>query len=141
MAEDSWWPRMLHVCLNPGRIFMLTALLLPPSPGGGSHNLSLRLMSPLTAQVKRKGGGEGNEERMGEPTAPRVRWWMVMIACCFIIGIQFTALTFTRVHKLYVLGRVPRALLCRAKLLCFREDLLNMPLMCCLFMRGGGAGM
>lgn len=48
---------------NPGRIFMLTALLLPPSPEGESHNLSLRLMSPLTAQVKRK-GGESNEERI-----------------------------------------------------------------------------
>lgn len=47
---------------DPGRIFMLTALLLPQSPEGGSHKLSLRLMSPLTAQVKRK-GGEGNEER------------------------------------------------------------------------------
>lgn len=47
--------------VNLGRIFMLTALLLPLSPEGGSHNLSLRLMSPLTAQFKRN-GGEGNEE-------------------------------------------------------------------------------
>lgn len=36
---------------NPGRIFMLTELLLLQRPEGGSHNLSLRLMSPLTVQV------------------------------------------------------------------------------------------
>lgn len=37
---------------------------------------------------------------------------------------------------LYVLGVAPRALLCRAKLLHFTEDLSNMSLMCSLFMRG-----
>lgn len=31
---------------------------------------------------------------------------------------------------LYVLGVAPRAMLCRAKLLYFTEDLLNMSLMC-----------
>lgn len=34
---------------------------------------------------------------------------------------------------LYALGVAPRALLCRAKLLYYTEDLFNMSLMCSLF--------
>lgn len=86
---------------NPGRIFMLTALLLPPSPEGGSHNLSLRLMSPLTAQVKRK-GGEGNEERMEEGESSQGWRHTKMISHRCIIGSQFITLTFAYIHKPYL---------------------------------------
>lgn len=55
---------------SPGRLFMLTALLLPLGPGGGSCNPSLRLIPPLTAQVRRK-RGEGTEERVEEPESWR----------------------------------------------------------------------
>lgn len=86
---------------NPGRIFMLTALLHPPSPEGGSHNLSLRLMSPLTAQVKRK-GGEGNEERMEEGESSQGWRRTEMISHRRIIGSQFITLTFAYIHKPYL---------------------------------------
>lgn len=103
---------------NPGRIFMLTALLLPPSLEGGSHNLSLRLMSPLTAQAKRK-GGEGNEERMERGW--RVLPWLesyeddlsllLLLYSIYDVDIRIHAQTI-----LSVLGVAPRALLCKAAL-------------------------
>ncbi|KAK5919100.1 hypothetical protein CgunFtcFv8_023023 [Champsocephalus gunnari] len=62
MDEDAWWPWRLHVRRKSRKdIYVDSNSFFPPSPGGGSHKLSLRLMSPLAARVKRK-GGEGNEE-------------------------------------------------------------------------------
>lgn len=78
--------------VKPGRIFMLTGLLLPPSPGGRSHRPSLRLISPLMARLKRK-GGEGNEEW------ERGRRRKMMISRCCIIGIRLIALTFTHIQN------------------------------------------
>lgn len=114
---------------------MLTVLLLPPSPGGGSHKLSLRWMSPLTAQVKRE-KGRCNEERIEDGERLQGYRQMRMIFRRCIIFLQFIALTFVRTQAIlyYVLGVAPTAMWCYAKLLYFTEDLLDMTLMCSLLM-------
>ena len=72
--------------------------------------------------------------------APRVRdvWrWSLAAASSVFNSSHWHWRSHTYTYVLYVLGVAPRALLCRAKLLYYTEDLLNMSLMCSLFMRGG----